>query len=806
MRDQARVVIVGGGMMGAGLAYHLAEEGWTDVMLIEKGELTSGSTWHAAGQCPSFIGDYNMAKIHHYSNTLYPTLEEKTGQYVSWHGSGGLRLATTQEEVDWFHQVAGFAPNVGFFMEVVSPERAREINPFLNTDGVIAAAWTTDDGHVDPAGCCNALAAGARQMGVTIVRHNRVLDIEHLASGEWKVKTEQGDVTCEHVVNAAGCYAREVAAMMNTTAPITNMEHHYIVTDAIPDFIARDAEMPVMRDPWASCYYRQEQKAGLIGIYESESTEAWADQGGSPDWDAENELFNDALDRVLPYVEKVFQRVPILGNAGIKRIVNGAIPHTPDGNPLLGPAAGHPNGWMCCGSSIGIAQGGGTGKYLAQWMVHGDSEINMAGVDPRRFGGYADAAYTHAKSFQDYAHMYIQHVPGDERPAGRPARTSTLYKKLKGKGAVHTEAFGWERPKWFSLDGRKEESSFRHNNVFEVVADECRAVRERVGILDLSSFAKFDVRGADAEAWLNGIYANRMPRKVGGITLAHRLSEAGRIEGESTITKLDEGWFRICSGAAWEIRDGDALKDALDEDLDVELSNVTDDVGILVVAGPKSRDVLGSLTDADLSTPAFRWLTGQIISIAGVELAALRVNYVGSLGWELHAPMNKLAELYDAIWQAGEAHGIADFGVYALNSLRMEKAYKGLGAELTNEITPVEADIMRFVKRDKEFVGKAAVESVLQGEIATKIVYGEMDATDSDVRGGEPVFDGDRVIGVTTSGGYGHSVGKSLFFAYVEPGLADDGAQFEIEVLGERRPATVLAEPAYDPENEVLRA
>ena len=806
MRDQARVVIVGGGMMGTGLAYHLAEEGWTDVMLIEKGELTSGSTWHAAGQCPSFIGDYNMAKIHHYSNTLYPKLEEMTGQYVSWHGSGGLRLATTREEVDWFHQVAGFAPNVGFFMEVVSPERAREINPFLNTDGVLAAAWTTDDGHVDPAGCCNALAAGARQMGVTIVRRNRVLDIEHLPSGEWKVMTEQGDVTCEHVVNAAGCYAREVAAMMETTVPITNMQHHYIVTEAIPDFVARDEEMPVMRDPWASCYYRQEQKSGLIGVYESESTEAWTERGGSPAWEAENELFNDALDRVLPYVEKVFQRVPIFGNAGIKRIVNGAIPHTPDGNPLLGPAAGHANGWMCCGSSIGIAQGGGTGKYLAQWMVHGDSEINMAGVDPRRFGGYADTDYTRAKSFQDYAHMYILHVPGDERPAGRPTRSSTLYGKLKAKGAVYTEAFGWERPKWFSLNGSKEESSFRRNNTFEIVAEECRAVRERVAILDLSSFAKFDVRGADAEAWLNTLYANRIPRKMGGIALAHRLSEAGRIEGESTIARLGEDWFRISSGAAWEIRDGDALNHALDDGHDVSIANVTDDVGILVLVGPKSRDVLGALTDADLSNAAFPWLAARTIEVAGVGLAAMRVNYVGSLGWELHAPMNRIPKLYDAIWQAGEGRGIADFGVYALNSLRMEKAYKGLGAELTNEITSVEADIMRFVRRDKDFIGKAAVEAALQDEIATRIVYGEVDAADADVRGGEPVFDGERVIGVTTSGGYGHSVKKSLFFAYVEPGFVEPGATFDIEVLGERRAAAVLAEPAYDPANAALRA
>ena len=806
MRDQAKVVIIGGGMMGVGLAYHLAEEGWTDVMLIEKAELTSGSTWHAAGLCPSFNGDYNMAKIHHYSNTLYPTLEKETGQYTGWHKAGGLRLAVTQAEVDFFHQVASFAPNVGFFMEIISAERAKELNPFLNTDGVLAVAWTTDDGHVDPAGCCNAFATSARQKGVTIVRRNRVLDLEQQPSGEWRVITEQGDVICEHVVNAAGCYAREVSAMMGSASPITNMEHHYIVTEALPDFMEREEEMQVVRDPWASSYYRQEQKSGLIGIYEQESTEAWAERGGSPAWDSENELFTDAIDRVLPYIEKVFQRVPIFGNAGIKRIVNGAIPHSPDGNPMLGPAPGLTNAWMCCGSSIGIAQGAGSGKYLAQWMVHGDSDINMATVDPRRFGGYADNDYTRAKSFQDYAHMYVQHLPGDERPAGRPARASSLYNKLLKKGAVYTEAFGWERPKWFSLDGREEETGFRHNNTFEVIAEECRAVRERVGVLDLSSFAKFDVRGADAEAWLNQLFANKVPSKVGRIGLCHRLGENGRIQGESTITKLDEGWFHVCSGAAWEIRDGDAFNEALDEDLDVQIGNTSDDIGILVVAGPKSRDVLADLTDADLSNDAFRWLTAQVIEVAGVELAALRVNYVGSLGWELHAPMEKLPQIYDAIWKAGRAHGIADFGTYTLNSLRMEKAYKGVGAELTNEITPVEADIMRFVKLDKEFNGKASVERVLQAEPVTRLCYGEIDAGDTDVFGGEPVLDGDRAIGVTTSGGYGHSVEKSLFFAYVEPSFAEPGSTFEVDLLGKKCTATVLAEPAFDPANEVLRS
>jgi dimethylglycine dehydrogenase len=808
MKTHARCVVIGGGMMGAGLLYHLAEEGWTDSLLIEKGELTSGSTWHAAGQCPSFIADYNMAKIHDYGNRLYPRLEELTGQYVSWHGCGGIRFARTPQEVEWFRHVAGVAKMIGFHLEIIDPEKIRQINPFVTTEGVLAGAWTVDDGHVDPAGCCNALAKGARDMGATIVRRNRVTDIERLPGGEWQVVTEQGNVRCEHVVNAAGCYARQISQMVGTDAPITNMEHTYLVTEPIKEFLERDQEMVVMRDPYPSAYYRQEQKAGLIGIYETENCqECWSHRGGWPEWESESELFEGDLDRIGPYVERVLERMPIWADAGIKRIVCGAIPHTPDNNPLIGPAAGLPNFWQCCGAAIGIAQGAGCGKYLAQWMVHGDAEINMAGLDPRRFGGYAPGDYTRAKSHQDYEHMYALHLPGEERPAARKARVTPLYDRLAAQGCVYTEANGWERPKWFSLDGREEDPGFRHNNTFEVVAEECRAVRQRVGVLDLSSFAKYDVTGADAESHLNRICANRMSRREGGIALAHFLSERGRIAGEATVTKLGDGRFYVLSGAGAEDRDLDHLRQGLGEGADVTVTNITDDWGVLVLAGPRSRDLLAKLTDADLTNAGFRWLTGKEIVVAGVPLRALRVNYVGELGWELHCPMDRLVELYDAVWSAGQDFGIANFGVYAVNALRMEKAYKGWGAELTNEITMVEADMERFVGYDKEdFLGKAATLKVKQAGIETQLVYVEVAPGDSDVHGGEAVMADGRVVGVTTSGGYGHHTGKSLGFAYVEPALAAPGSGLAIDLLGTPRAATVLAEPAYDPENERLRA
>lgn len=803
MDSQAKIVIVGGGIMGVALAYHLAEEGETDVVLIEKGELTSGSTWHAAGQCPSLVSNYNLAKIHDYGNRLYPTLEEKTGQYVSWHASGGIRIARQQVDLDWFHYMKGIADNVGFRMEIIDPAKIKEINPFYDIDGVIAGAWTLDDGHADPSGLTNAMARGATDSGVRIVRHNRVVDINPLPSGEWEVDTELGKITAEIVVNAAGSFARQVAQMVGADLPIANMEHHYIVTGAIQDFVDRDGEFPVMRDPYASAYIRQEQKSGLIGIYESSGiTEAWGPDG-LPPWSSDSELFPDDLDRIMPWLERAMHCMPNMMDAGIKRVVNGAIPHSADGPPLLGPVAGLPNFWLCCGSSFGIAQGAGCGKYLAQWMVHGDSEINMTGFDPRRFGDFADRSYMQAKGFQDYGLTYATPLPGEEYPAARNCRLSPLHATLQAKGAQFTQTFGWERPKWFSTDGEEEQYGYRHNNAFDAVREECRAVRERVGVIDLTGFAKYDVCGRDAEAYLNRILANRVSARDGGITLAHFLSKNGRILGETTVTRVSDQHFYLLSAASAELRDLDHLQQQIGPDEQVTIQNVTDERGVIVLAGPRAREVLATLTDSPLDNSAFRWRTGQDITVADIPTRALRINYVGELGWELHPAMADLPTLYDAVWRAGETHGIADFGLYALNSLRMEKAYRGWGSELTNEVNLMDADMARFFGRAKaDFVGKAATEAAPGGPL--RLVYFEIAAGDSDVRGGEPVFVGDQCIGVTTSGGYGYAVEKSLGFAYVPPEQATPGSEFDVGLLDARYPATVLADPAYDPDNARL--
>ena len=803
MNEQARIVIVGGGIMGVGLLYHLAEEGCADVVLIEKGELTSGSTWHAAGQCPSLVGNYNLAKIHQYSISLYKRLEELTGQSVSWHTSGSVRFALTEHDLDWFRYVQGIAANVGFHMEIIDVDKIRQLNPFITTDGVLAGAWTRDDGHADPAGLTNAMARGARNMGARIIRHNRVTDIKPLSSGEWQVVTENGVIRAETVVNAAGCYARQVAQMVGTDLPICNIQHHYLVSGPIQEFIDREEEIPVMRDPYASAYLRQEQKSGLIGIYEHDNTaEAWP-PGGLPEWEGESELFDEDLERLMPWLERALERMPIIADAGIKRIVNGAIPHPADGPPLLGPVAGLRNFWLCCGSSFGIAQGAGCGKYLAQWMLHGDSEINMTGFDPRRFGAFADESYMKAKGRQDYSMTYFTPLPGEELPAARPRRSSPLYEKLKARGCVYTETFGWERPKWFAADGREEQYSYRRNNVFDIVRDECLAVRARVGILDLSGFAKYDVTGPDARAFLDRLCANRMPKR-GGIVLAHVLSEGGRIAGEMTVTRLAEDHFYVLSAAGAELRDLDHLLQGRQAGERVQVANVTDTRGVLVLAGPQARAVLSRLTDAPLDNAAFRWLSGKEISIAGLPVRALRVNYVGELGWELHPQMEHLEALYDALQDAGANFGMADFGLYAVNSLRLEKAYRGWGAELTNEVTMTDADMTRFLRLDKEdFTGKQA--TLAQRDRTLQLVYFDVDASDSDVRGGEPLYHGSECVGVTTSGGYGHYVRKSLGFGYVPPQLAAPGTNLDVTLLGERRRVTVLEQPAYDPDNERLR-
>ncbi|MBC6441509.1 MAG: FAD-dependent oxidoreductase [Rhodospirillales bacterium] len=804
----ARVVIVGGGVMGCGLAYHLAHEGWTDVVLLEKAELTSGSTWHAAGQITHSTSSFTLGKCVDYNIRLYSgALEKETGHSVTWHGCGSFRLAYTVDEMDWLRQTLSVGAALGFPIELVGRERIAELHPFYNLDGVLGALHTPEDGHVDPSGVTQAMAAGARQRGVKIIRRCRATDIRRQANGEWKVSTGQGDILCEHVVNAGGTYARQMGEWSGLQLPMTSMTHHYFVTDTVPEFRELDHELPVVRDDkLVSGYIRMEQKSGLIGIYEKENPNTvWLDH--CP-WEAENELFEADYERIMPWLENAMGRMPIFSELGIRREVHGAISHPPDGNPLIGPAPGAKNYWCCCGTQIGIGWGPGLSRELARWMVHGAADLSMRDYDPRRFGDYADKDWQVIKAKEDYCLRHEIPFPHFNRLAGRPVKPSPLYERLKEKGAVYEEVFGHERPRWFARDGvaREDRYSFRRNVVHDMIAAEVKAVREGVGIMDISAFTKIEVAGPDAEAFLDRLVANRLPRRIGGIALTHMLNRRGRIELELTVVRLAGDRFYLVCAAFFEQRLLDHLANHREGE-DVGVIDRSTAWSAIALQGPKSREVLAANTDAGLDNASFRWLTAREITVAGHPIWALRMSYAGELGWEIHGPREAMLAVYDALWASGEAHGVADYGSFAMNAMRMEKGFKGAG-ELTNEVTLPEADVMRFVKLDKgEFVGKVRTEaSAAANRLPWVCAYLEIEPDgDTDGHGGEAVQLGGRTVGTTSSIAFGHTVGKILAFAYVQPEAAEPGTELDVVIMGKPRRARVLAEPAYDPASTLPR-
>ncbi len=820
MQDRARVVIIGGGVHGASLLYHLTLEGWTDVLLIEKAELTSGSTWHAAGQITRSVSDYTTAAFHDYAINLYTHLEDDTGQGISFHQPGGLRVAFNELEMDQLKTHFGSGRYLGYPIELVSPTEAAEYNPLYDFTGALGAIWTEGEGHVDPSGVTMAFANGARDKGATITRRNRVLEVSTLPNGEWQVVTEQGTVTCEHVVDCAGCYGHQVGQMSGFNVPQANVLHHYLVTDEVPELIQMKEEtgweMPVMRDNLVAGYIRQEQTAGLIGIYETRGAESiWDD--GVP-WDAENPLFPADYDKIAPWLSKAFSRVPTYGEVGIKSVIHGAITHTTDAHMLLGPAPGVKNYWLNTGSSIGLAWGPGAGRELARWIVHGETELNLRHYDPRRFG-WADQEFTRLKSIEDYEWMFRVHQPGEEKLANRPVWTSGVYETLTNKRAMHGQAYGWEQPKWFVPEGRPLEDAYgwRRPAWYSAVREECRAVREQVGIMDLSAFTKFEVRGPDARDFLNrlttGVVPGKTEKTVGKIALNYVLTEQARIETEVTISCLGQDHYYVISGPMGHVRDIDWFRqhttrpDGIVDD--VVITDVTRERGTLVLAGPNSRALLAACTDADVSNDAFGFLTIQELTVCGVPARALRVGFTGSRGWELHLPIDRMQEVYDGLFAADAELrlGLTDFGSHALNSLRMEKAYL-TRFELTHDIGPYQAGVGGWVRPDlKDFVGLDRLEDDASPD-AWKLAYLHVDVPDvpgaADCLGGETVFHDGRPVGRTTSGGYGFSVDQSLAFAYITASAVAPGTELSVLILGEERPATVLDGPTFDPDNEQL--
>jgi dimethylglycine dehydrogenase len=810
MESHARVVVIGGGVVGVSTLYHLAKKGWSDVVLCERTELTAGSTWHAAGLLPLFNMSYSVGQIHKYSVDLYKALEEETGQDVSFHVTGNLRLATNRERMDEYYKYCGTANTIGVPFEIITPQEVKALWPLCETDGLVGALYHPQDGHIAPADLTNALATGARNRGAKIYRQTEVTAIEQKPNGEWLVRTKAGDITCEHVVAASGNYARQTAALAGFELPVIPVEHQYIVTESHPALVERHRqglpEMAVLRESDASYYMREERQGLILGPYEKGAPACFVD--GVPETFGQD-LFPGDLDRLEPYIEAAIKRVPIFGEVGIKDVINGPIAYTPDGSPMVGPAYGLKNYWLNEGHSFGVTAAGGAGWQLAEWIVEGEPGIDMMAMDPRRFGDYATKRYTKLKNEETYENVFTIHYPNEERPAGRPAKTSPIHDKLDRAGAVWGQRYGWERPNWFAPEGMepKDVWSFRRTNYFQQVGQECRLVRDKAALIDITSFSKFQVSGPGAEAYLDRLVANRLPAKTGRITLAHGLTKSGGVRSEFTITRDGPDRFYLISSGAAERYDHDHLLKHLPDDGSVHLDNVTTANGVLVLVGPRSRDVLRKVTDADLSNNAFPWLTSQFITLGLAPVRALRVNFMGDLGWELHHPIPYQNQIFDDLMAAGEEFGLGLCGMRAMDSLRMEKSYRMWAQDLTADYTPFEAGMDRFVRLDKgDFIGREALVAQREAGVPHRFVTLEVEADDADPWGNEPLWQGDRMVGRATAGAYGHWVQKSLALAYVEPAAAELGTEMEIEILGERKRAKVIPESPYDPENASLRA
>ena len=805
MKTQARVVVIGGGAMGVSLLYHLAKRGWRDAVLVEKNELTAGSTWHAAGLCTHFAHNPTIMALRATSVRLYrDILPAETGLPTGFHACGALRVTRSAERMDEFRHVRGLGRFLGADFDILTPDELKTIYPLCRTGGLLGAIHEPHDGHVDPTQATNAMAAGARAQGAEIYRHNPVEAIARTPSGEWSVETRNGEIRAEHVVNAAGTWCREIGAMMGIDLPVVPMLHQYLVTDRVPEIAARieagAPELPIIRDPEESWYLRQERDGFIVGPYEADAV-PWSVDGVPPDFGME--LLPPDLERVAPIVLRTMARVPALAEAGIKTVVNGPITFTPDANPLIGPAFGLRHAWLLTGSSMGVMEGGGAGEFLADWICEGAPPRDALAVDPRRFGGYADRAYRLDKAVECFGLQFGVHYPFEERPAGRPRRVTPIHGRQAAAGAVFGCAYGWERPNWFSAGGSAGPLTFRRPDWFGAVGAECRAVRDSVGLADLSAFAKFDVGGPGAADFLDSLGANRPPRRVGRIGLTHALTAAGGVASEFTVTKLDADRFYLTSAAAAERHDEDLLHQRAAAFPGVGIVNRTDSLGILAVMGPNARALLGSLTDADLSDRAFPWLSAAEIAMAGVPLRALRVSYVGELGWELHVPLDRMAPLYDALVEAGRRFDLRNFGAYAVNAMRLEKGYRAWGLDLTTERTPLEAGLGFLVRSEgRDFVGREALHA--RRRDAWRMVLLDVDRRgDLDPFHGHTLFQEDEPVGLVTSGAFGHRTGRLLALAYLTPRAG--AATFDMEILGERIAARPLPAAPYDPENRKLR-
>ena len=811
MKTKVRAVVIGGGVVGVSSLYHLAHKGWgDDVVLLERNELTSGSTWHAAGLLPLFNMSYSVGQIHKYSVELYQRLEAETGQAVGFKQVGNIRLAMNQARMDEYYQYAATARTIGIKVEFLSPQQVKELWPLAEIDGLVGALYHPDDGYIQPADLTQALAKGARALGATIYRQTRVIAIERTANDEWLVKTNKGDISCEHVIAATGNFARQTGAMVGLDIPVIPVEHQFIVTEPHPEVIARHQqglpELGVLRESDGAWYLREENKGFILGLYEKGAPCCYID---GPDEGAQYELFERDLERLEPHLEAAMKRVPAFAELGIKDVYNGAIAYTPDGNPIVGPAWGLKNFWLNEGHSFGITAAGGAGWQLAKWIVDGEPSIDMLGVDPRRFGQYATKNYLIEKNEEAYSHVFVTHFPDEERPAGRPLRTAPCYERLKNMGAVFGQKFGWERANWFATEGMEQidDWSFRRSHWFEAIGNEARNVTENVGLLDMTAFAKCRLSGPGAEAFLDYMVANRLPGQIGQIGLCHALNQNGGIHSEFTIMRESADSFYLVSAGALQRLDHDYLRKRMPTDGSVHFQQLSGAIGVLVLAGPKSRQLLERVSKDDFSNQAFRWLRARNVLVGMAPVNAMRVNYVGELGWELHHPIEYQNHIFDTLFAAGEDLGLKPFGIRAMDSMRLEKSYRMVGTELSIEYSAYESGMDRFIHPEKgDFLGAGRLATWHQrGENSQLVTMQVHDTVDADALGNNALTLNGQLVGRATGGGFGFRVNKSLALGMVKPEFATAGAEFEIDILGQSYRAEVITESPFDPKNERLR-
>ena len=811
MKSSTQVVVIGGGVVGASVLYHLTEAGWTDVVLVERKELTAGSTWHSAGGMHTLNGDPNVSKLQQYTIELYQQIEARSEQDCSIHLPGGLMLADDRERLDWLRMAQARGRYLGMELEIITPSEAKALFPLLEEQYFVGALFDPVEGHLDPSGVTNAYAICARQKGAEVYRHTWVSDLRQRPDGTWDVITDRGEIHTEHIVNAGGLWAREVGRMIGLELPVLGMEHMYLVTQDMEEVAdhraATGLELPMALDFAGEIYIRQEGGGMLLGTYE-QACVPWQPQQAP--WSFDMELLAPDLDRIAPSLEIAFKHYPAMATAGIKRIINGPFTFAPDGNPLVGPIRGVRNCWVACAVMAGLSQGGGVGLALANWMTTGDPQLDIWAMDVARFGDWATLGYTNAKVRENYSRRFRITFPNEELPAGRPLHTTPVYDRLTEHNAVWGAGFGLEHPLWFQRPGLEpvEDVTFRRSNAFPVVGEECRAVRERVGLTECSNFAKYRVTGDGAAAWLQGLFTNRLP-KVGRIALTAMLNPDGRIVGEFSVARTGDDEFFLFGSQIAEVHHSRWFLARLPLDSPIRFDVLALSLVGLSLAGPHARDVLQSVTPTSLATTDYPFMTFRRIDIGMVSAWVGRMTYTGDLGYEIWVAPENQRTLFDLLWDAGRPYEMALFGFRALMSLRMEKRFGTWFREYRPIYTPLEAGMDRYLRFDHEFIGRATVEEEQVRGPERSMVYLDVDPDPdepADVIGDEPIWHDGSVVGWVTSGAYAHYSRRSLALGYVPTALAQPGAEFEIEIIGHRRPARLLMEPVFDPSGERMRA